>query len=478
MSNHKTALVPLATSEFQTPELYSKGFKADTGLFAESLIYYDTVYVHAGNSEQFAGFISLLIQQGLSYEQLIELIEEGTLKFFTTVSAHPFMGAGRPDIITSFYAIEEDAIKNPNYFETNFLETVHLRDSFSNLSYLNKKEYDKFCKVAKKNSLVFDNEVISSGLVNNAYEDFLNPEKHKLIVRAMLSETYKINGLGEVPDFNVRIREMNSKNMEEIAKNLKSTVVGRNFDNGEYKIYEVYCELPVKGLKNSEQIIQSFRTFPLSCSGVASLYIRSAGRLKCDFFLPNPISQIIGNKLYEISDSDVSRNNVKNQNLINRLEHLVNFPDLHLLVNSNHIDFVKILEIRKEGKKFRDWLQETDAEHDIQIFWAYHNEVAKITGFTKNARKSIKIFGVIASGIASGGIGLAANHFSQNEYLGAAATAISFKVADRFITKGTEKLFDYSAELGSNWKPVCFGDWTKNEISLLIKKQNKKQNLP
>src|SRR5688500_14340305 len=120
MSNHKIALVPLATSQQQTPELFYKGRKTDTGLFAESLVYYDTLYVHFDNGEQFASFISLLIQQGLSYERLIELVEEGTLKFFKTISAHPVMTRDyltneiRHDIITEFVAIEEEAIKNPD----------------------------------------------------------------------------------------------------------------------------------------------------------------------------------------------------------------------------------------------------------------------------------------------------------------------------------------------------------------------------
>lgn len=83
MSNHKAALVPLATGYLQSPELLARGRKTDKGIFAESLIYHDSVYVHVDNPEQFADFISLLIQQGLSYDLLNELLEEGSLKFLT-----------------------------------------------------------------------------------------------------------------------------------------------------------------------------------------------------------------------------------------------------------------------------------------------------------------------------------------------------------------------------------------------------------
>ena len=127
MSNHKIALVPLATGYFQSPELLAKGRKADTGLFAESLIYYDSVYVHVDNPEQFTNFISLLIQQGLSYEKLIELVEEGTIRFFNTVLIMPFMGTGHPEIITSLYSIQEQAMLEPNYFSKRFLEFEGLK---------------------------------------------------------------------------------------------------------------------------------------------------------------------------------------------------------------------------------------------------------------------------------------------------------------------------------------------------------------
>src|SRR5215213_8408530 len=94
MSNHKIALVPLASGYLQSPELLAGGRKTDTGTLAESLIYYDSVYVHVDNPEQFASLISLLVQQGLSYDSLNELVEEGTLRFFNTVLAMPFMGHG------------------------------------------------------------------------------------------------------------------------------------------------------------------------------------------------------------------------------------------------------------------------------------------------------------------------------------------------------------------------------------------------
>lgn len=470
MSNHKIALVPLATSEQQTPELFYKGTKANTGLFAESLIYYDTVYVHVDNAEQFADFIKLLLQQGLSYEQLIEIIENDTLKFFKTVSAHPLMtrdfftNEPRLDIIAGFYAIEEEAIKQSDYFEKTFLDTEFLRKSFSEIPYLNQKEFDRFCQVAKTNSLTFDNQVVSSGIVDNAYEEFLDPEKHKLIIKNILNEIYRINNLGKVPDFEVRVREMNSQNIEEIAKNLDSTVVVRNFDNGEYKFYEVECKIPVNGLKDGDKYLKIFRTLPLSISGLGNIYIRSAGKMKCDLFLPNPISQIIGNKLYEINEFEISKQSLKLRSIIDELEIKVEFPDLQNLVNTNQVEFKDVLKFRKECVKFREWLQ-SEIDRDLDAITAYHYEFANHLNLKSEAKKYIKIFGVL------GLIGFSA--IAETEFK--SQDTVLKELKEKISGKTIKGLFDYGAkELGSDWKPVCFGDWYKNEINNILKNHHKK----
>lgn len=162
MSNHKIALVPLATGYFQSPELLMKGRRTNTGLFAESLIYYDSVYVHVDNPEQFASFISLLIQQGLSYEKLLDLIEEGVVRFFNTVLIMPFMGTGHPKIITSLYSIQEQAMLEPNYFSKRFLEFEGLKNSFSDLNSFNSKNFNKFCELPKKLQLPFQAKTLET----------------------------------------------------------------------------------------------------------------------------------------------------------------------------------------------------------------------------------------------------------------------------------------------------------------------------
>jgi hypothetical protein len=439
----------------------ARGRKADTGIFAESLIYYDSVYVHVDNPEQFAGFISLLVQQGLSYEALNELVEEGALRFLNTVMAMPFMGhgLGPRTIVSGFYTIQEKAMDDPGYFTKRFLEFAGLRNSFSNLGGLNQQAFDKFCQLAEKTAVTFSHDDIGQSIADDAYRDFLDPDRCKLITKNILNELYRINQLGKVPDFKVEIREIDS-NYEEVAQNSRSAVIGRNSSGGSYKAYEVDFSIRtdnLRSLEDKDKPIITFTTLPLSCAGVANIYIKSAGKLKCDLFLPRPISRIVGNKLYEINDRDVSESGLKVKSIIEKLEAKVEFPDLWRFVNADKVDFNKVLEIRRNAKRFRAWLQ-TEAERDRDAIIAYHSEVARQSGFANVGKKSLKIFGFLLS--------LASSISTEILLKEDVVTKETLKTVGG---KAIESLFDYGAKkLGVDWKPVCFGDWYKDEISRLL----------
>lgn len=463
MSNHKIALVPLSTGYHQSPELLWKGRKADTGIFAESLIYYDSVYVHVDNPEQFADFISLLVQQGLSYEALCELVEEGTLRFFNTALMAPFMGhgfePGRRTIVSSFYMLESEAMKEPDYFAKRFLEFDGLRNSFGGLGGLDAKAFDRFCSAAEKTAVTLSVGDVGDGVVDNAYEDFLNPDRCKLITENILGELYRIQRLGKVPDFEVKIREMGS-NYVEIAENPRSAVVGRNLRDGGYAAYEVDYGIRPDRVRDLEQgkLLVSFQTLPLSCAGVSNLYVKSAGLLGSDIFLPKPISRIVGNKLYEIGSRDASPSDARIKSIIESLEAQVNFPDLRAYVNSDKIDFDKVLDVRSKAKSFRAWLQ-TEAERDRDAFVAYHNEVAKQSGFTRVGRRSLKLFGVLTKF----GLSVATEfQFKDDVVAKEAAKAVSGELVDGFLNY-------WAKRLGADWKPVCFGDWYEGEIRKVLK---------
>jgi hypothetical protein len=456
----------------QSPELLARGRKADTGIFAESLIYYDSVYVHVDNPEQFTDFISLLIQQGLTYELLNELIEEGTLRFFNTVLVLPFMGHGfgdgRRSIVSGLYAIQEKAMLEPDYFTERFLKFEGLKGSFSSLTTFDKQAFERFCELAQNTALGFSGDEIGADLVDNALEDFLDPERCRLITKSILTEIYRVHRLGKVPNFKVKVREMDGSNYDDIANNLRtsSAVVRRNVGDNEHRIYEVDYGISINSLKSLEvdgKPLVAFPTIPLSCAGLSNLYIKAAGKLKCDLFLSRPVSKIVGNKMYEISDLETSKSDIRVKNVIDKLEAKVQFPDLRRLINSDVIDFNKVLEIREKAKRFRRWLQ-TEAERDVNAIIAYHSEVAKESGFSSYGQKALKIFGVL---LKSGWSVLTATKLKElDEVNKAAIKEAGGKVID--------KIFDYGAEkLGYDWRPVIFGDWYKDEISKLLNEQKK-----
>ncbi len=485
MSDHSTALVPLSTSDHAAPELFAKGVLANTGLFAESLIYYDSVNVNCENGVHFAVFISRLIQQGLSYDQLIGLVEDDVINFLSTVTAHPvcvrdiFTNEPRSYIVTQFLAMQESDIKEPTYFARKSLDTRELRRAFGTLNDEDKlgateaRLYERFCKAANSRVTVYDGDtdVMGSGIVNNAYDDYLNPVRCKAIVSSILTNIYKAQGLGSVPDFPVRVREMNDSNYDAIAHNPNGTVVVRHYDDDTSRIFEVDIELPTAGLDDEVKFRRMFNTLPLSIAGVADLYVRCAGKMKSDFYLPPTMSQILGDKLFEIDNLEVGR--LKRKNIIDSIEQTADFPDVYQLVNASKIDFSAVLELRKKGKRFRDWLQQTSGGEDWKVWYAYHNETAKEAGFTRNVRKAIKVFGVLTSAAAGAAAGIAAEKVTgsgaESAIAASASAIVTKKLIETASEKVTNKLFDYGANLGTDWTPKCFGDWSKDKIAKILK---------
>ena len=53
---------------------------------------------------------------------------------------------------------------------------------------------------------------------------------------------------------------------------------------------------------------------------------------------------------------------------------------------------------------------------------------------------------------------------------GLTSLTIASEVTKKVSTKITEKLFDYGANIGSDWKPVVFGKWIQSDISELLEK--------
>jgi len=163
------------------------------------------------------------------------------------------------------------------------------------------------------------------------------------------------------------------------------------------------------------------------------------------------MSALVGDKLYE-STQRIS----KLGKIIEDLKVEVEFPDIRELVNSGKMDLDALLKIRKIAKKFRAWLQQ-ESERDRNAIIAYHNEVARESGIKTVARKAISIFGILG-GAAAGSV---AGSLIPGPVGGAVGGAAGSAV--RYLT-------DVTSKIGSNWRPVVFGDWLRKRIEDVVNK--------
>ncbi|MDQ3750405.1 MAG: hypothetical protein M3367_15530 [Acidobacteriota bacterium] len=167
--------------------------------------------------------------------------------------------------------------------------------------------------------------------------------------------------------------------------------------------------------------------------------------------------------MFEIIESENQQRQIKIEKIIEKLEAKVEFPNLRRFVNEGKIDFKKVIEIRKKAKQFRYWLQ-SETERDRDAIIAYHNEVAKASGFTNVGKSVLKIFGVLASVGFSVGTEI---YFKEYDI-------VSKEMAKKFGSKAVETLTDnISKKIFKEWKPVCFGDWYRDEIAEFLKQSNK-----
>ncbi|HWP93383.1 MAG TPA: hypothetical protein VNN20_14410 [Thermodesulfobacteriota bacterium] len=79
MSDHTTALVPLESWCYNSPELRASGKSIDVGLLVEALIYYDRVIVNVGNQPQFAELLNWFIAQK-KYNDFLALVNDGVIR--------------------------------------------------------------------------------------------------------------------------------------------------------------------------------------------------------------------------------------------------------------------------------------------------------------------------------------------------------------------------------------------------------------
>jgi hypothetical protein len=424
MSDHTRALVPVDTWLYSSPELIEQKRSVDIGLLAEALIYYDQVLVSVTNKHQFADLISLLILHGLTYSQLIDLIREGTLQvynyaFYTLPFVH--------DDMIELWNIQDPILEKPNSFPERFLDSEELSRCFPD-----SQQMSKFCEALNGRVIEVKAAEFGGAGIENAWRDFLNPRRSELIVQTLVDDLYQLKSLGPPPKVQAVVRQ--STRPQQLHH------ITWNVDFNELTKLVGAKELTVTP------------TLPLSAAAISNRDIWSASRLRCDLYLPSPLSMITGDKLYEAGET-LS----KTQNVIDQLGARVEFPDIRRLVNDLRLDFKEVLKIREKAKRFREWLQ-NEGERDRDAIIAYHEEVARESGMINAGRKFLSLFGAIGVGAVGGALGTVAGTPTTGAIIGGTAGGLTY-------------IFNIASKIRADWKPVVFGNWFKERIARLLNEQ-------
>lgn len=413
MSDHTSALVPIRTWSYMSPELCRNGKPIDIGLFAEALIYYDRVLVALPDRWAFAPFISWFIEQG-RYGDLITLLNDGTINLYY----YSFFASAVEDKHGDFsiWSLQEDRAGAFPTFEADCLGTANLRHILPHTS-----QRAKLYKAIR--GKVIEAKADDFGpAIRNARKDFRDPERCTLLVQAFLDEVYPMLGLRKPPVVESRFVEQPGK--MRIGWNVNFEQIGQKLG------------------KN----IGFTRGTPLSAAARCNRLLWSAAQLGCDLYLHSPMSTLVGDKLYESSE----RLNCSKE-IVEQLEAEVEFPDIRQLVNGGQIGLREVLELRQKGRRFREWLQD-ESDRDRNAIIAYHVEVLQESNWTRAGRKALGLFGILSSTAVATAIG---GHIA----------GIPGAVVGTLAETGLLYVFDVASKLNEDWRPVVFGNWARDRIS-------------
>lgn len=408
MSDHTTALVPISTWCYNSPDVRAAGRSVDIGLFAEALIYYDRVAVSITTQPEFAEFLRWFIDAG-RFDDLLALVADGTIKIYDYAFATL---AVEKDGVYSLFNIQDQIQAEADTFEQRVLYHQAVQEALPNAS-----QRERLYKAVRGN--VFEAKAADfSKAVENAREDLRDPRRTSLIIQAYVDELYRFRNLDHPPEVRATVTQATGAGTYNVSWNI-------DFD-----------ELT----RLAGRDLTFHRGTPVNAAGQSNRALWSAAQLSCDLYLGRPMSVLVGDKLYEGASV------AKTRDVIETLEFQVEFPDIRVLVGERRLGLGEVLAIRRKASKFRDWLQQ-ESERDRDAIIAYHHEVARETGFLKAARRSLTIFGVVG---------------------GAVAGAVWTGPAGAAVGAGVGYLLDLAAKLGADWRPVVFGNWMKERVAKVL----------
>lgn len=409
-NDHKSVLVPIETWEYNSPFLKFLGKPADVGLFAESLIYYEKIYIQINTVGEFEQFVEFFAK-GNKIDQLIELIKNKIINIF-------------------YYSFMSTAINNEGTFSVwNMQFKKGVQSDFIRLI-VNKAKLNINSKrrqllwAAIIENLIDEDSKDYDAPVLDAKEAMHDNKKCEALIQPYVNEIYKKMKLGKPPTINCKIDDVSS---------------------GEWKIV---TNINFKELNNLTNNKLGFRPeMPLIGEVQSNRIIWTSLQKGLDLFLGDVMGQVVGNKLEE---AEITIN--KTEKVITDLKSKVEFPDIRASVNNGTMGAEDVFNIRINAGKFRQWLQQ-EGERDRDAILAYHNEVAKASGMKKHVSSTLKIFGIVTAGI-----GIPAYQVISRDISASGAL-----IAGGVSTASASFLNQIANSISEEWKPVVFGDWLKKE---------------
>jgi len=401
-------LVPIGTWLYHSPRLRINNINIDMGLVCEALIYYDKVCISIDSKDQFNAIVFWFQKQN-AFDKLLKLLYDQSINFaynsFITVPI-------KKDNSYIFANIQDEEARDNNVFNQRILYNSDLNNITKT------KERTKLFKAIVNNVVELKADDMGNS-VNNAESDFNDPEKSDIIIQSFIDDLYaefgyekpvsvqsslKKIGTNTSITWNVDFDDLNNKTENKL-----------NINNG----------APLTGI--------------LHCNR----FIKTSSIVKSDLYLTSAMNSLVNNKLAEIKSK-----NTKISSVVKELNIEVEFPKISDLINAGVLTFNNILIIRKEAKKFRNWLQQ-EGERDRNAIIAYHHEVAEKTKLIKYGGGFLSATGgaLLAGTIATTTLGPLASAPA------AAVGAGVGQVVDKFISSFNE-----------DWKPVVFGNWVTKYV--------------
>jgi hypothetical protein len=383
---------------YQSPDVARTGRKADVGLLAEALAFYDQVFVGFHNPDQFCALIRWF-QAARATSELAALVADRTITpYYYAFHTLP----AEKDSVWSLWNVQDEEARDNAVFTKRILESQLLRETVPS---------DSMRKTLVAAAQANHREIKAADFgetLTEARADYMQPDRHAYLVQLLYDELFREMKLPAPPHIEVTTEERDG---------LVTLHFNRNFNEFRERLGErLTCH----------------NGTPLAAAGFGVRTIWSAAQLDVDLFVGSPIADYAAFKLEEGNRA------AKAHAIVDRLEAEADFPDIRRLVNRGRLDARDILLLRARSERFRSWLQR-ESEFDRNAVRAYLGELSKGSGWSGGAGSVIRAIGLVG-GAAIG----AAVEPSLGPMGGALAAGL------------TQYIADLAARLDLGWKPVLF----------------------